>query len=89
MKPYREIKDLESENSFIRTFSNDLNEDDLVWHRDIEDRIIEVINNNGNWQFQFDNMLPIILNKTIFIKKGEFHRLIKGNGELKLKVIRL
>jgi len=87
MKPYKEIED--SENSFIRTFSDDLDNQELVWHRDHEDRIVEVLCNDGGWKIQIDNMLPEVLKENIFIKKGEFHRLIKGDGELKLRVLKL
>ena len=30
-----------SENTFIRTFYQDVDSGDLYWHRDFEDRIIE------------------------------------------------
>ena len=38
-----------------------------------------------DWQFQFDNELPISLNKKIFIPKGVMHRIIKGIGDLQIK----
>ena len=43
-KPYTDLGD-------IRTF--DINEDqaEFVWHKDKEDRMVEVISGNG-WQFQ-------------------------------------
>ena len=39
--------------NFIRTFSADVDEMDLIWHADKENRIITVIEGNG-WKFQFD-----------------------------------
>jgi len=75
------------ENQDIRTFSKDTTEDELVWHRDYEDRIIEPLNET-DWKFQYDNNNPESL-KRLFIRKGVYHRLIKGTGELKLKVIKL
>ena len=36
--------------------------------------------------FQFDNDLPVEINKKIFIPKGVIHRIIKGNEDLKLKI---
>jgi len=75
------------ENENIRIFSKDTTEDDLVWHRDYEDRIIEPLADT-DWKFQYDNNNPESL-KRLFIRKGVYHRLIKGTGELKLKVIKL
>jgi len=75
------------ENQDIRTFSKDITEDELVWHRDYEDRIIEPLNET-DWKFQYDNNNPESL-KRLFIRKGVYHRLIKGTGNLKLKVIKL
>lgn len=71
----------------IRTFSETLTEEDLVWHRDPEDRTVVPLNNN-NWYYQIDNKLPAKLNKPIFIPKDTYHRIIVGEGELKVKVIK-
>jgi len=71
----------------IRTFTDSVNEKELVWHRDYEDRIIEPLQET-DWKFQYDNNTPETL-KRLFIRKGVYHRLIKGTGELKLKVIKL
>ena len=70
---------------YIRTFSQDVDEHELVWHRDREDRIIIPLNEN-DWMIQMDNQLPELLNKEFFIPKGEYHRVIKGNGDLNLKI---
>lgn len=76
------------ENVSIRTFSNDVEHGDLVWHRDREDRIIESIGKT-NWKIQLDNELPKEIDSPIFIPMGVYHRLIKGDGDLKLKLIKL
>ena len=39
--------------------------------------------------FQFDNKLPQKIEGKIFIPKGEWHRLIKGDNDLKLKLYKL
>lgn len=72
----------------IRYFSNTLTEDDLVWHKDREDRIVEVLEST-DWQFQFDNNIPQQLNSRLFIPKETYHRIIKGTGDLKIKVTKL
>jgi hypothetical protein len=60
---------------------------ELLWHRDDEDRLLEMVEGVG-WQIQLDNNLPIELTQTnkINIKKHDWHRLIKGDGNLVLKI---
>lgn len=77
-----------SESIYIRTFYENVDSGDLHWHRDYEDRIIESTQET-DWSFQIDNELPQKLEKQIFIPKGVYHRLIKGTGDLILKVNKL
>ena len=71
----------------IRTFSKDVDEMDLIWHRDDEDREIEILEGKG-WQFQRDNALPLKLKEgdRIFIPRHQVHRVIKGKTDLKIKI---
>ena len=73
--------------NFIRTFPKDVDEMDLIWHADKENRIITVLEGNG-WKFQFDEELPIKMRKgkSISILKDRLHRVIKGNGILKINL---
>jgi hypothetical protein len=83
MKPY---KDIETTSEYIiREFNKNIDPIELKWHRDLHDRVVEIINET-NWQIQLENQLPTSLNKPILISKGEWHRLIKGDGTLKLKI---
>lgn len=77
-----------STNESIRTFYHDIDDDELKWHIDYEDRLIKPLNEN-DWKFQFDNELPINIDGEIFIKKGIWHRIIKGKGELNLIISRI
>lgn len=74
-------------NIFIREFNSDINENELKWHTDDEDRII-VCEHDTSWKIQIDNNLPknIIKNKPFYIKKNVFHRLLKGDDKLILKI---
>ena len=85
MKPYKETK---KDNVIRRTFSKDVPISELVWHRDKEDRIVKVLSET-DWMIQFDNDLPkkIKVNETITIPKNTFHRVIKGTGELNVKIV--
>jgi hypothetical protein len=74
----------------VRTFSSNLDENELKWHFDDEDRIV-VCEHETDWQIQMDNELPekIQKNKKYFIPEGEYHRVLKGNGDLIVKVKKL
>lgn len=85
--PFKE----ELKNGFhIRTFSSQINETELKWHFDMEDRLV-ICENDTDWMFQIDNQLPIKIKKDnpIFIPEGEYHRIIKGTGDLTIKVKKL
>lgn len=72
----------------IREFSDDIDIVELMWHRDNEDRIVEALHDT-DWQVQIDNELPKTLDKPIFIPKHQYHRVIKGNGKLRIKINKL
>ena len=82
-KPYTEFKD--KNNEITRLFHKGVNPQKLKWHMDDEDRIIQALHKN-NWQFQLENQLPVSLDKPIFIKRHQWHRLIKGDDSLMIKV---
>lgn len=81
--PFQETK-LEN-NIFIREFSHDTDSGEFVWHRDRESRIIEPIGET-DWLIQLDNELPKKIEGKIFIPVGIYHRLIKGTGDLQIKL---
>lgn len=84
MRPY---KDLEITDKYIiREFNENVDPLELLWHRDLENRTVEIIGET-DWKVQLENQLPTSINGPIFIPRGEFHRLIKGTtGTLKLKI---
>jgi len=75
-------------NHIIREFNEIIDPIELMWHRDNEDRIVEALEST-DWLMQLDDSLPIILNKPIFIPKHMYHRVIKGTGNLLVKIIKL
>ena len=79
-KPYWEDAD-------IREFDPLRSDDEFVWHRDREDREIEILDGEG-WQFQLRDCVPWLLKKGMVfdVKKGEYHRLIKGVTPLKCRI---
>lgn len=87
VKPYQD--QFLNSNTRIRTFELDqITEDDLVWHQDHHDRTIKILEGVG-WKFQYDNQLPIELNKhdVLHIPAEQFHRLIAGNTDLIIEII--
>jgi len=72
---------------FERTFDVNVPEHELVWHRDHNTRSITVVEGEG-WQFQFDNQLPRLLKvgDQFEVCGGVYHRLIKGDSDLKLRI---
>ena len=83
MTPYTDIEVTDS--YIIREFSENIDPIELLWHRDNEDRTLEILEET-DWKIQLDNKLPTSLNQPIFIKRHEWHRVIKGNGNLRLKI---
>jgi hypothetical protein len=81
MKPYKDT--ILNENIRVRYFEQGVSADDMVWHRDEYDRIVEVIDGEG-WLFQRDNKVPQLLDigESIEISAGEWHRLIPGETDL-------
>ena len=73
-----------------RKFNADLAENELKWHFDEEDRIV-VCEHETDWSIQMDNRLPTKIQKNTeyFIPEGEYHRIIKGTGDLIVKVLKL
>ena len=86
MRPYIEEK---KEGYIIREFLHSTPSFEFVWHRDKEDRWIQPTHDT-DWQFQLDNDIPRTLQKNkLFIHKETYHRLIKGTGDLTLKIYKL
>lgn len=71
----------------LREFNSKTPHDEFVWHRDKQNRIVEVLKSE-NWQFQMDNQLPVPLNPgdILRIPKEKFHRIIRGDGDLLIKI---
>jgi len=76
--------------TFLREFKENVDSSELIWHLDKEDRIVVPIKSSG-WKFQLDNELPKMLEegKRYFIPKMTYHRVIKGEGDLRIKLTKL
>ncbi len=82
-KPYTDIE--VTDKYIIREFNENIDPIELLWHRDDEDRTVEILGET-NWGIQLDNELPLSLNQPIFVKRHQWHRVIKGDGNLRLKI---
>ena len=83
MRPYKDIE--VTDEYIIREFNENIDPIELMWHRDDEDRTVEVMGKT-DWKLQLENQLPTSINHPIFIPRHEWHRAIKGTGNLKLKI---
>jgi hypothetical protein len=70
-----------------RVFDKNIDDQELQWHRDERDRIVEVVKGSG-WKFQMDDDLPITLKKgdRFTIPSEIYHRVIRGSGDLIIKI---
>jgi len=70
MQPYINLETTDS--YIIREFNENIDPIELMWHRDLEDRTVEVLEGEG-WQFQRDNKLPVELKEDFQLNlKKEF-----------------
>ena len=85
MTPYTDIE--VTDKYIIREFNENIDPIELLWHRDLENRTVEILEGDG-WKFQKENKLPVELKEgvRIFIPALEWHRVIKGNTNLKIKI---
>jgi hypothetical protein len=83
MKPYTDLE--VTDKYIIREFTENIDPIELMWHRDDEDRTIEILGET-DWLIQLDDKLPIQIKGPIFIPRHMWHRAIKGTGTLKLKI---
>ena len=86
-KPFDDFEKSIYKNVFTRVFKENVKKEQLIWHKDRKDRVVKVIYGTG-WKLQMDNELPFELEvgQNYYIKKENFHRLHKGNSELKLEI---
>ena len=84
-KPYRELVFATGEK--LRIFDDSILASELVWHRDKRDRKVTVLE-SGDWKFQMDDQEPVILKQgDVFrIPKMVYHRIIKGENDLVLRI---
>ena len=75
------------EKYIIREFDGELEDRELIWHRDEDTRRVTVLSGN-DWKLQLDNDLPreLIIGKSYAIPRMVYHRVIKGVGNLIIKI---
>jgi len=82
-KPYTDIE--QTDKYIIREFDKNIDPIELKWHRDNEDRVVEILGKT-DWKLQLDNELPTSINQPISIPRHKWHRVIKGTGKLTIKI---
>jgi len=81
MKEYKDK--VLKEGVFVRKFDRSSMLSESTWHRDHNDRLVEVLDGAG-WQIQVDNQVPRKINvgDVYKIPAEMWHRIIPGNGNL-------
>lgn len=71
------------EGTRLRRFKSENLLEESTWHRDANDRLVEVIQSKG-WQIQVDNRVPILMREgdVYRIPGGMWHRVIPATGDL-------
>lgn len=84
-KPYSEKR---MGNLIVREFSSGTHSAELEWHKDHNDRHLRVVSGSG-WKLQRKDNLPIQMNEgvTYYIPKDSWHRIIKGEDNLKIAIV--
>jgi len=84
------FEQIQSQGKIIRTFTPDVESEELKWHQDLKDRKVKIIE-SGNWQLQLDDELPnkLCTNQEIFIPKFVWHRVIKGDSNLIVEIVEI
>ena len=74
----------------LRAFNDDVSQDELNWHKDHEDRDVFVLSAGEGWGVQFEDKLPrrLVKNDRIVVKANEWHRVIKGDGEMQILIVK-
>jgi len=85
METFSTYHDEQADGSLIRVFDESVDPIELQWHRDGEDRWVVAVDST-DWRIQLDDQLPQSLNSEVMIPKGEWHRVIKGSGPLRIKI---
>lgn len=88
-KPYTEKEQTKHgtlERYIVRTFSKNVNEEELIWHKDRQNRTLHILS-GLNWKIQLEDKLPLDLEmgKEYYIPKLTYHRVIKGEGDLVIR----
>ena len=85
-RPYTDLEI--TKDYIIREFDQNIDPIELMWHRDQEDRLIEVLEGGKGWSIQQENELPLDVStpNRIFIPKYQWHRVHKGEDKLKIKI---
>ena len=82
-RPYTDLET--TEEYTIREFDENVDPIERLWHRDDEHRTL-YLQGETDWKIQLEDELPITFTQPIFIPRHKYHRLIKGNGKLRLKI---
>ena len=81
------FKQSQKGDTIIREFAEDVSSQELVWHRDLCDRHVQILE-GSDWYLQVDNQIPkkLVEGRVYFIPAHNYHRLIKGTSKLVVSI---
>lgn len=84
-RPYSELR---RGDTILREFRGDVDSEDLIWHQDERDRRVTVVEGK-DWKLQLQDGLPLqmVEGDTYDIPARTWHRLIRGQGNLRVKIL--
>lgn len=84
-RPYSELR---RGDTILREFRGDVDSEDLIWHQDERDRRVTVVEGK-DWKLQLQDGLPfqMVEGNTYDIPARTWHRLIRGQGNLRVKIL--
>lgn len=76
-----------SDKTKYRVFKESIDSRELLWHHDKKDRTIRIFS-GVDWKLQMDDELPMPLEegKDYRIPNHIYHRVIKGKGDLIIRI---
>ena len=71
-----------------REFPADIDPETMVWHYDIGDREVTILETGGDWKFEAEGRTPRVLKEgdIVYVSKTTYHKIHKGKGNLKVSI---
>jgi len=71
-----------------REFPADIDPETMVWHYDVGDREVTILETGRDWKFEAEGRTPRVLREgdVVYVSKTTYHKIHKGKGNLKVSI---